>query len=66
MVDVRGGVMRGCRYNGFRIIIFFRKCIVSIRVICRLVKRYRLVIMFLMVEGEGLVSRLIEVGFFGV
>lgn len=58
--------MRGSRYYGMRIIIFFRKCIVFIRIICRLVKRYKLVNLFFMVEGEGLVSRLVEMGFVGV
>ncbi|KAM8808700.1 ankyrin-2 [Eudromia elegans] len=62
MVDARGGAMRGCRHNGLRIIIPPRKCTAPTRVTCRLVKRHRLATMPPMVEGEGLTSRLIEVG----
>ncbi|XP_040607810.1 ankyrin-2 isoform X49 [Mesocricetus auratus] len=62
MVDARGGAMRGCRHNGLRIIIPPRKCTAPTRVTCRLVKRHRLATMPPMVEGEGLASRLVEVG----
>ncbi|KAM9836590.1 ankyrin-2b [Aulostomus maculatus] len=62
MVDARGGAMRGCRHNGLRIIVPPRKCSAPTRVTCRLVKRHRLATMPPMVEGEGLASRLIEVG----
>ncbi|XP_062476847.1 ankyrin-2 isoform X12 [Pezoporus occidentalis] len=62
MVDARGGAMRGCRHNGLRIIIPPRKCTAPTRVTCRLVKRHRLATMPPVVEGEGLASRLIEVG----
>ncbi|CAH2300727.1 ankyrin-2 isoform X11 [Pelobates cultripes] len=62
MVDARGGAMKGCRHNGLRIIIPPRKCTAPTRVTCRLVKRHRLATMPPMVEGEGLASRLIEVG----
>ncbi|XP_036097749.1 ankyrin-2 isoform X35 [Molossus molossus] len=62
MVDARGGAMRGCRHRGLRIIIPPRKCSAPTRVTCRLVKRHRLATMPPMVEGEGLASRLIEVG----
>ncbi|XP_030643751.1 LOW QUALITY PROTEIN: ankyrin-2 [Chanos chanos] len=62
MVDARGGTMRGCRHNGLRIIVPPRKCSAPTRVTCRLVKRHRLACMPPMVEGEGLASRIIEVG----
>ncbi|XP_034021130.1 ankyrin-2-like isoform X7 [Thalassophryne amazonica] len=62
MVDARGGAMRGCRHNGLRIIIPPKKCSAPTRVTCRLVKRHRLATMPPMVEGEGLASRIIEVG----
>uniref|UniRef100_A0A3Q3XF16 Ankyrin 2 n=1 Tax=Mola mola TaxID=94237 RepID=A0A3Q3XF16_MOLML len=62
MVDARGGAMRGCRHNGLRIIIPPRNCSAPTRVTCRLVKRHRLATMPPMIEGEGLASRLIEVG----
>uniref|UniRef100_A0A670ZR44 Ankyrin 2 n=1 Tax=Pseudonaja textilis TaxID=8673 RepID=A0A670ZR44_PSETE len=62
MVDARGGAMRGCRHNGLRIIIPPRKCTAPTRVTCRLVKRHRLATMPPMGEGDGLASRLIEVG----
>ncbi|XP_066487714.1 ankyrin-2 isoform X5 [Tiliqua scincoides] len=62
MVDARGGAMRGCRHNGLRIIIPPRKCTAPTRVTCRLVKRHRLATMPPMVAGEGLASRLVEVG----
>ncbi|XP_056128281.1 ankyrin-2b isoform X6 [Rhinichthys klamathensis goyatoka] len=62
MVDARGGAMRGCRHNGLRLLIPPRKCSAPTRVTCRLVKRHRLASMPPMVEGDGLASRLIEVG----
>ncbi|XP_047241904.1 ankyrin-2b isoform X2 [Girardinichthys multiradiatus] len=62
MVDARGGAMCGCRHNGLRIIVPPKKCSAPTRVTCRLVKRHRLATMPPMVEGEGLASRVIEVG----
>ncbi|XP_066522958.1 ankyrin-3 [Hoplias malabaricus] len=62
MVDARGGSMRGSRHDGMRIIIPPRKCPAPTRVTCRLAKRHRLAFPPPMVEGEGLVSRLVEVG----
>ncbi|XP_064176184.1 ankyrin-3 isoform X21 [Anguilla rostrata] len=62
MVDARGGSMRGSRHNGMRIIIPPRKCTAPTRITCRLVKRHKLACPPPMVEGEGLASRLVEVG----
>ncbi|XP_077062189.1 ankyrin 3b isoform X38 [Siphateles boraxobius] len=62
MVDARGGSMRGSRHNGMRIIIPPRKCTAPTRITCRLVKRHKLACLPPMVEGEGLASRLVEVG----
>uniref|UniRef100_A0A673AWD7 Ankyrin 3 n=1 Tax=Sphaeramia orbicularis TaxID=375764 RepID=A0A673AWD7_9TELE len=62
MVDARGGSMRGSRHNGMRIIIPPRKCTAPTRITCRLVKRHKLASPPPMVEGEGLASRLVEVG----
>ncbi|XP_046711966.1 ankyrin-3-like [Silurus meridionalis] len=62
MVDARGGSMRGSRHNGMRIIIPPRRCPAPTRVTCRLSKRQCLPYPSPMLEGEGLVSRLVEVG----
>uniref|UniRef100_H3DI16 Ankyrin 3 n=1 Tax=Tetraodon nigroviridis TaxID=99883 RepID=H3DI16_TETNG len=62
MVDARGGSMRGSRHTGMRIIIPPRKCTAPTRITCRLAKRHKLAYPPPMVEGEGLVSRLVEVG----
>uniref|UniRef100_A0A8C5AAS6 Ankyrin 2 n=1 Tax=Gadus morhua TaxID=8049 RepID=A0A8C5AAS6_GADMO len=62
MVDARGGAMRGCRHNGLRILVPPKKCSAPTRVTCRLVKRHRLATMPPLLEGEGLASRLVEVG----
>nr|XP_060624931.1 ankyrin-3 isoform X4 [Anolis sagrei ordinatus] len=62
MVDARGGSMRGSRHNGMRIIIPPRKCTAPTRITCRLVKRHKLASPPPMVEGEGLASRLVEMG----
>ncbi|XP_039222514.1 ankyrin-3 isoform X31 [Crotalus tigris] len=62
MVDARGGSMRGSRHHGMRIIIPPRKCTAPTRITCRLVKRAKLASPPPMVEGEGLTSRLIEMG----
>ncbi|XP_078793139.1 ankyrin-3 isoform X48 [Oryzias latipes] len=62
MVDARGGSMRGSRHNGMRIVIPPRKCTAPTRITCRLVKRHKLASLPPMVEGEGLASRLVEVG----
>uniref|UniRef100_A0A672RYT1 Ankyrin 3 n=1 Tax=Sinocyclocheilus grahami TaxID=75366 RepID=A0A672RYT1_SINGR len=62
MVDARGGSMRGSRHDGMRIIIPPRKCSAPTRITCRLAKRHRLAYLPPMVEGEGLVSRLVEMG----
>ncbi|XP_031676085.1 ankyrin-3 isoform X8 [Oncorhynchus kisutch] len=62
MVDARGGSMRGSRHNGMRIIIPPRKCTAPTRITCRLAKRHKLATPPPMVDGEGLASRLVEVG----
>uniref|UniRef100_A0A673TFS0 Ankyrin 3 n=1 Tax=Suricata suricatta TaxID=37032 RepID=A0A673TFS0_SURSU len=62
MVDARGGSMRGSRHHGMRIIIPPRKCPAPTRITCRLVKRHKLANPPPMVEGEGLASRLVEMG----
>ncbi|XP_073452378.1 ankyrin-3 isoform X8 [Aquarana catesbeiana] len=62
MVDARGGSMRGSRHNGMRIVIPPRKCTAPTRITCRLVKRHKLATPPPMVEGEGLASRLVEMG----
>ncbi|KAI5154775.1 Ankyrin-3 [Manis pentadactyla] len=62
MVDARGGSMRGSRHHGMRIIIPPRKCTAPTRITCRLVKRHKLAHPPPMVEGEGLASRLVEMG----
>ncbi|XP_033004755.1 ankyrin-3 isoform X11 [Lacerta agilis] len=62
MVDARGGSMRGSRHHGMRIIIPPRKCTAPTRITCRLVKRHKLASPPPMVEGEGLASRLVEMG----
>ncbi|XP_059518634.1 ankyrin-3 isoform X18 [Myotis daubentonii] len=62
MVDARGGSMRGSRHHGMRIIIPPRKCTAPTRITCRLVKRHKLATPPPMVEGEGLASRLVEMG----
>ncbi|XP_032108531.1 ankyrin-3 isoform X8 [Sapajus apella] len=62
MVDARGGSMRGSRHHGMRIIIPPRKCTAPTRITCRLVKRHKLANPPPMVEGEGLASRLVEMG----
>ncbi|KAG1972797.1 ankyrin-3 [Pimephales promelas] len=62
MVDARGGSMRGSRHDGMRIIVPPRKCPAPTRITCRLAKRHRLAYPPPMVEGEGLVSRLVEMG----
>ncbi|KAB5562523.1 hypothetical protein PHYPO_G00018740 [Pangasianodon hypophthalmus] len=66
MVDARGGSMRGSRHNGMRIIIPPRNCPAPTRVTCRLLKRQCLPYPPPLVEGEGFVSRLVEVGPAGV
>jgi hypothetical protein len=62
MVDARGGAMRGCRHQGVRIIIPPRKASMPTRVTCRLVKKEKLLHPPPMMEGEGLASRLLEMG----
>ncbi|XP_053365182.1 ankyrin-3-like [Clarias gariepinus] len=62
MVDARGGSMRGSRHNGMRIIIPPRKCPAPTQVTCRFSKRQCLPYPPPLVEGEGLVSRLVEMG----
>lgn len=54
--------MRGSRHHGMRIIIPPRKCTAPTRITCRLVKRHKLANPPPMVEGEGLASRLVEMG----
>lgn len=62
MVDARGGAMRGCRHSGLRVLVPPRACSAPTRVTCRLVKRHRLASMPPLGDGEGVASRLMEVG----
>lgn len=62
MVDARGGAMRGCRHSGVRLIIPPGKASAPTRVTCKLVKKEKVSSAPVMMEGEALATRIIEMG----
>nr|AAC37208.1 ankyrin [Drosophila melanogaster]prf//2022340A ankyrin [Drosophila melanogaster] len=60
LVDARGGSMRGYRHNGVRIIVPPKACAEPTRITCRYVKPQRVVNPPPLMEGEALVSRILE------
>ncbi|KAH8418164.1 hypothetical protein KR009_007112, partial [Drosophila setifemur] len=60
LVDARGGSMRGYRHSGVRIIVPPRACAEPTRITCRYVKPQRLANPPPLMEGEALVSRILE------
>lgn len=62
MVDARGGAMRGCRHSGVRIIVPPRKAPMPMRITCRYLRKDKLAHPPPMNEGEGLASRVLEMG----
>lgn len=60
MVDARGGSMRGCRHSGVRIIVPPRACAQPTRITCRYVKPQRVHYPPPLMEGEALISRILE------
>ncbi|XP_023167866.2 ankyrin-3 isoform X2 [Drosophila hydei] len=60
LVDARGGSMRGCRHSGVRIIVPPKACSEPTRITCRYVKPQRVVNPPPLMEGEALVSRILE------
>lgn len=61
-MDARGGAMRGCRHSGVRVIVPPRKAPSPMRVTCRYLRRDKLANLPPLGEGEGLASRILELG----
>lgn len=61
-MDARGGMMKGCRHSGIRIIVPPRRATMPIRVTCRLVKPTKVTNPPALMEGEALATRIIEMG----
>ncbi|XP_054091606.1 ankyrin-3 isoform X2 [Zeugodacus cucurbitae] len=60
LVDARGGSMRGCRHSGVRVIVPPKACTQPTRITCRYVKPQRVHNPPPLMEGEALVSRIME------
>ncbi|XP_018802934.1 PREDICTED: ankyrin-3 isoform X1 [Bactrocera latifrons] len=60
LVDARGGSMRGCRHSGVRVIVPPKACTQPTRITCRYVKPQRVHNSPPLMEGEALVSRIME------
>lgn len=60
LVDARGGAMRGCRHSGVRVIVPPRSASQPTRITCRYVKAQRIPNPPPLMEGEALVSRILE------
>uniref|UniRef100_A0A182NAV6 Ankyrin n=1 Tax=Anopheles dirus TaxID=7168 RepID=A0A182NAV6_9DIPT len=60
LVDARGGAMRGCRHSGVRVIVPPRSAAQPTRITCRYVKPNRITNGPPLMEGEALVSRILE------
>ncbi|XP_055383981.1 ankyrin-3 isoform X2 [Condylostylus longicornis] len=60
LVDARGGAMRGCRHSGVRVIVPTKSCAQPTRITCRYVKPPRISNPPPLMEGEALVSRILE------
>ncbi|XP_016971908.1 ankyrin-3 [Drosophila rhopaloa] len=60
LVDARGGSMRGYRHSGVRIIVPPKACAEPTRITCRYVKPQRVANPPPLMEGEALVSRILE------
>lgn len=60
LVDARGGSMRGCRHSGVRVIVPPKACTQPTRITCRYVKPQRVHNPPTLMEGEALVSRIME------
>ncbi|XP_053392981.1 uncharacterized protein LOC123564339 isoform X44 [Mercenaria mercenaria] len=62
MVDARGGAMRGTRHSGIRFVIPPGKASMPTRILCRLIKKEKLLHPPVVNEGEALANRIIEMG----
>lgn len=60
LVDARGGAMRGCRHSGVRVIVPPKSAAQPTRITCRYVKPLRIPNPPPLMEGEALVSRILE------
>ncbi|XP_038110816.1 ankyrin-3 isoform X6 [Culex quinquefasciatus] len=60
LVDARGGAMRGCRHSGVRVIVPPRSAAQPTRITCRYVKPNRITNAPPLMEGEALISRILE------
>ena len=66
LVDARGGAMHGCRHSGIRMIIPPLSASSPTRITCRYLKPQKSVNPPPLMEGEALVSRILELGPSGV
>lgn len=62
LVDARGGAMRGCRHSGVHVIVPPKSAQQPTRITCRYVKPQRTPNPPPLMEGEALVSRILELG----
>jgi len=62
MVDARGGAMRGTRHSGIRFVIPPGRAAGPTRVLCRLIKKEKLLHLPVLNEGEAFANRIIEMG----
>ncbi|XP_063707061.1 ankyrin-3-like isoform X2 [Culicoides brevitarsis] len=60
LVDARGGAMRGCRHSGVRVIVPPKSAAQPTRITCRYVKPQRISNPPPLMEGEALVSRILQ------
>ncbi|XP_052770358.1 ankyrin-2-like isoform X10 [Mya arenaria] len=62
MVDARGGAMRGTRHSGIRFVIPSGRIAMPTRILCRLIKKEKLLHLPVLNEGEAFANRIIEMG----
>ena len=62
MVDARGGAMRGCRHSGVRVLVPPFMAPMPMRITCRYLRKEKLISPPPLAEGEGLASRILEMG----
>ncbi|XP_059087243.1 ankyrin-3-like [Tigriopus californicus] len=62
LVDARGGAMHGCRYSGVKVTIPPRTAPQPMRITCRYVRTENLLYPPTLNEGEGLASRVLQMG----
>ena len=60
LVDARGGLYKGCRHSGLRVVLPPNHMVMPVRVMCRLVRKDKILSPPPLSDGEAIAGRVVD------